>query len=149
MSSIDHLLRIIDAYCETAHLAPSTVSTKIFNDGKRVALLRAGGDIGTRQLAHAVAWLSDHWPAQAVWPDGVARPDAPSLTTPSPTVIAAESESPSLAQRSREVLTQQLDDSRAQLARQRVQGRSGANAVDHPTAKPIARYPYEDEDGAA
>ena len=46
----------------------------MFNDGKRIGLLRKGGDIGSRSLVIAFQWLSDHWPAGAVWPDDVPRP---------------------------------------------------------------------------
>ena len=54
---------------------------------------------------------------------------APQTTAPP---ANPESEASSLAQRSREVLTQQLDESRAQLARQRVQGGSDGPAAAAP-----------------
>ena len=55
-------------------------------------------------------------------------------TTPTPSEVSApDSASLSAGRESREALQQQLDDSRAQLARQRVAGRP-------------AEYPYEDED---
>ncbi len=79
MYSIERLLHLIDAYAAAARLSPSTVSTKIFNDGKRVALIRAGGDIGTRQLARAIQWLSEHWPEGAIWPEGFDRPAPPAI----------------------------------------------------------------------
>ena len=63
--------------------------------------------------------------------------------SPNPAPVAHESESPFLAQHSREVLTQHLDESRAQLARQRVQG--GSKEVG---SRP-AEYPFEDKDGGA
>ncbi|KAB7782133.1 hypothetical protein [Methylorubrum populi] len=50
------------------------MSTMMFNDGKRIGLLRKGGDIGSRSLVVAFQWLSDRWPEGAVWPDDVPRP---------------------------------------------------------------------------
>jgi hypothetical protein len=46
----------------------------LFNDGKRIGLLRRGGDIGSRRLQEALQWLSDHWPAGAEWPSDIPRP---------------------------------------------------------------------------
>jgi DNA-binding transcriptional regulator YdaS (Cro superfamily) len=92
-----------------------------------VAIERAtGGEISRGELR------PDLWPANLE-----AAPAHPSAAA------AAESESPSLAQRTREALTQQLDDSRARLVRQRVQGSSAEVG-----ARP-AEHPYDDEDGAA
>ena len=56
---------------------------------------------------------------------GRRSPASAALPTESALAVAPESESPSLAQRSREVLSQQLDDARTQLARQVEPARSG------------------------
>jgi hypothetical protein len=79
MTSVDGLLSLIDRYAEANRLSPATVSKKLFNDGKRIAAIRAGGDVGTRRLARAINWFAANWPEGADWPAGVERPSpAPS-----------------------------------------------------------------------
>ncbi|GJE41272.1 hypothetical protein AEGHOMDF_0434 [Methylobacterium soli] len=75
MLTADHLLTVVDAFRSVRGVSDSRVSTLLFNDGKRIRLLREGGDIGSRFLAAAFQWLSDrHWKA-AAWPEGIARPE--------------------------------------------------------------------------
>ncbi|PPQ34761.1 hypothetical protein CH337_20785 [Rhodoblastus acidophilus] len=74
MSAIEHLLHVVDRYGDALGLSDATVSTRVFNDGKRVATLRRGGDIGVRSFENALTWFSDHWPADASWPADVPRP---------------------------------------------------------------------------
>lgn len=75
-SLVDHLLLVIEAYSKASGFSEATLSTKLFNDGKRVALLRAGADINTRTFTRVMKHLSDHWPENADWPAGVDRPSA-------------------------------------------------------------------------
>ncbi|WCS27265.1 hypothetical protein LOK46_10730 [Methylobacterium sp. NMS14P] len=74
MLTTDHLLRVIDAFREAREVSDARVSALLFNDGKRVRLLRCGGDVGSRPLAASFQWLSDHWPAGGEWPADVPRP---------------------------------------------------------------------------
>jgi hypothetical protein len=73
MNQIGQFLHLVDVFCD-GRLAEATLSTRIFNDGKRIAALRAGGDIGTRPLARAIDWLSLHWPEGEEWPSDIPRP---------------------------------------------------------------------------
>ena len=75
MVTADHLLRVVDAYREVHRVSDPRVSTLMFNDGKRIGLLRKGGDIGSRSLVIAFQWLSDRWPEGATWPTDVPRPE--------------------------------------------------------------------------
>ncbi|GEP06450.1 hypothetical protein MOX02_44880 [Methylobacterium oxalidis] len=75
MLTADHLLNVVDAFREARGISDSRVSTLLFNDGKRIKLLRAGGDLGSRHLAAAMRWLSENWPTDAVWPADITRPD--------------------------------------------------------------------------
>lgn len=69
------LLAVADAYCAAADLSMSRVSTLIFNDGKRLDAIKAGGDLYTGRLEYALAWFSTRWPAgNESWPLGVPRP---------------------------------------------------------------------------
>lgn len=74
MTSLEAFLDLIDRYCSSVKLAEATVSSRLFNDGKRVANLRCGSDIGIRRLHQALEWLSDHWPVDLDWPDSIYRP---------------------------------------------------------------------------
>lgn len=65
---------VADRYSEALHLAEATLSSKIFNDGKRLAAIRRGADVGVRRLESALYWLSDNWPDDLHWPAEVSRP---------------------------------------------------------------------------
>lgn len=56
----------------------SSLSTRLFNDGKTLRRISEGGDIATGNFERAVRWLSDNWPDGVDWPEGIARP----ATTP-------------------------------------------------------------------
>jgi hypothetical protein len=74
MVSIKQFLRLIDRYCAATRLAEATVSTRLLNDGKGIARLRSGRDIGVRKVEEKVGWLSDNWPEGAEWPADISRP---------------------------------------------------------------------------
>lgn len=77
MNQITELLSIVDAYMNATGRKETTVSTSVFNDGKKLTGLRAGtADIGTRRYNSALVWFSENWPQGAAWPDGVMRPSA-------------------------------------------------------------------------
>jgi hypothetical protein len=71
---IDDLLKLSDCFCAATGIAETTLSSRIFNDGKRLTAVRGGADIGARRLERAIEWLSAHWPSDTAWPDGVRRP---------------------------------------------------------------------------
>ena len=83
MLTVDHLLRVIDAFRAKREGSDARVSAFLFNDGKRVRLLREGGDVGSRHLASALRWLSDNWPEGAEWPEGIDRPECASIRSAS------------------------------------------------------------------
>ena len=70
----DHLLLVADRYGDATRRSRARVSTLLFNDGKRLARIALGGDLGTRSFEAAMAWLSEHWPDGADWPPEVPRP---------------------------------------------------------------------------
>jgi len=77
MTVLDRFLRLCTAYEEQTGLSRARLSTVLLSRGTRLQQLRDGGDIGSRRLDAAMQWLSDNWPADAVWPDDIPRP-APS-----------------------------------------------------------------------
>ena len=72
--SIQHLLTVSTAYAEATTLSRSSVSKRVFNDGKVLDNLVTGADMTIGRHAAAMQWLSDNWPDGAEWPDGIARP---------------------------------------------------------------------------
>ncbi|WP_462117569.1 hypothetical protein [Methylorubrum extorquens] len=75
MSAIPQFLSAVDAFCLARGISEARASTLILNGGSRIGAIRSGAsDIGTRRLAEAMQWLSDHWPENATWPADVARP---------------------------------------------------------------------------
>ncbi|TIW28730.1 MAG: hypothetical protein E5V63_04355 [Mesorhizobium sp.] len=75
MIEISQLIFVADAYIAATGRKETTVSTSVFNDGKKLTALRDGSaDIGVRRFNVALEWFSAHWPVDAVWPEGVSRP---------------------------------------------------------------------------
>jgi hypothetical protein len=74
MLTVDHLLLLVEPFCKARKISESRLSSLIFNDGKRIALLRTGRDITSRRLVEIFQWFSDRWPDGAQWPDDVPRP---------------------------------------------------------------------------
>lgn len=81
MAGIDELLTVARAYAELAGVSLTTVSSRAFDDGKKLGAIEAGADIQSRRLDRALQWFSDNWPA-GDWPETVFRP-TPSVA-PSP-----------------------------------------------------------------
>lgn len=66
MPSTQDLINIADAYKAAAGISKdTTVSSRVFNDGKKLAALRAGGDITVGRFNEAMAWFQKNWPAGA------------------------------------------------------------------------------------
>lgn len=75
MSAINGLLSVSEAYRNARGISASRLSTIVFGDGKVLPQLASGDrDITTRRLETAIQWFSDHWPADADWPEGIERP---------------------------------------------------------------------------
>jgi hypothetical protein len=74
MTQLEHFFLLVEAYCSATGAAEATLSGKIFSDGKRIAAIRNGSDVGVRRMAIAICWFSEHWPEGAEWPACVPRP---------------------------------------------------------------------------
>jgi hypothetical protein len=86
MSGIEQLLSVARAYAEIEGVDLSTVSSRSFNDGKKLGAIERGADIQVTRLERTMQWFSDHWP-DGPWPVGVPRP-TPSTTKPAESVEA-------------------------------------------------------------
>jgi len=73
MSAIDQLLRVARRYAEIEEIPLSTVSSRVFDDGKKLKALEDGGDINVGRLERALLWFSERVP-ESEWPSDIARP---------------------------------------------------------------------------
>jgi hypothetical protein len=75
MLSIQTLIRLADEYERAAQVPASTLSWRVFGDTKKLTAIRAGKDIQVGRYEKALRWFSENWPADAVWPEDIARTD--------------------------------------------------------------------------
>ena len=75
MNVIQTILELSRLYGEAEGVSPTTVSWRAFNDSKRIRALHDGKTITIRRAETVIAWFSDNWPEEAVWPADVARPE--------------------------------------------------------------------------
>lgn len=69
MLSIDALLSLADQFRAVAGIEQEkTLSSRMFDDSKKLAALRAGGEITVGRYNGAMAWLAEHWPDTAEMP---------------------------------------------------------------------------------
>lgn len=87
------LIEIIDAYARATGVSPATVSLRSAASGGLYRRLRDGHSITVHRAARIVQWLSDHWPADLAWPDGVGRPP-PSPESPAAGFVEEPTEAP-------------------------------------------------------
>jgi len=75
MVDIEQFFDLVNRYAKAKDISEATVSIQLFNDGKRMRVLRGGGDVGVRKVERAVRQLSDNWPeGKVAWPREVRRP---------------------------------------------------------------------------
>ena len=79
MTLREQLLMTADAYCVGSGMSRSRLSTILLSGGRRLDMIRLGGDIGTTRFESAMEWLSSNWPPETEWPVGVHRPIRASL----------------------------------------------------------------------
>jgi hypothetical protein len=75
MTLSDQIVAVADVFAAATSRRRATVSTIVFNDGKRLECVAQGGDIGINRWQRAMRWFSVHWPEGAEWPEGVPRPE--------------------------------------------------------------------------
>lgn len=76
MIGTHELLRIARTYAKAEGIALTTVSSRVFNDGKKLDAIVAGGDIFSGRLNRSLHWFSENWPQAVAWPADIPRPIA-------------------------------------------------------------------------
>jgi hypothetical protein len=74
MNYRQHLITLIKTFATAKGISPSRVGQTLFSSGAKYNQLVAGADINVGRFEDAVKYLDAHWPADAVWPEGLARP---------------------------------------------------------------------------
>jgi len=74
MIAIESLLAVCQAFCIAEGIEEKTLSSRLFDDGKKIRQLRDGAEIGVRRYNTAMIWLADNFPEGGNWPVGVDRP---------------------------------------------------------------------------
>lgn len=74
MPDTSHILILADEWLRATGLRETILSNRLFEESKKLALLRAGGDLTLARYRLAVQWFSSNWPEGAAWPDTVVRP---------------------------------------------------------------------------
>lgn len=74
MFSIHDMILLAEAYAAGCAVEEKTVSNRVFADSKKLAAMRAGGDITVGRFNSAMQWFSDNWPDTIDWPAGILRP---------------------------------------------------------------------------
>jgi hypothetical protein len=76
MATFDEFLELVAVYSEATGLSEATISGRLFNDGKRIEMLRTDQDrdVGIKKVEKAIEQLSESWPDGKAWPRGIKRP---------------------------------------------------------------------------
>lgn len=75
MLNIEHLITVADAYAAASHVEDKTVSSRVFQDSKKLSAIRGGADITVSRYNAALSWFAANWPDGARWPRSVPKPD--------------------------------------------------------------------------
>lgn len=68
------ILALAEPFAVATNVPLTTVSSRVFDDSKKLAAIDAGADLTLTRFARAVEWFAANWPDNAVWPVGVERP---------------------------------------------------------------------------
>lgn len=77
MVSAADILHLAEAFAAAKGITLSAVSSRVFDDSKKLAAIKDGADLTLKRAAAALQWFSAHWPDGVEWPHDLARP-APS-----------------------------------------------------------------------
>jgi hypothetical protein len=74
MLNTEHLTILADVYGSAVNVEDKTISSRVFQDSKKLGAIRAGADITVGRFNAALEWFSANWPDGAAWPNDVPRP---------------------------------------------------------------------------
>ena len=69
-----HILVLVETFAAATGRRETTVAALCAGQAHAIDRLRGGASMTLRRARRIVQWLSDHWPDDLAWPDGVDRP---------------------------------------------------------------------------
>lgn len=74
MVTASDILRLAEAFAAARGISVSAVSSRVFDDSKKLGAIRDGADLTLKRASAAIQWFSDNWPDGVDWPADLARP---------------------------------------------------------------------------
>ncbi|PYE89624.1 hypothetical protein [Phyllobacterium leguminum] len=74
MMNATHILILADAYKTALGIEDKTVSSRVFDDSKKLTAIRFGSDLTLSRFNAALRWFDANWPEGVEWPETVLRP---------------------------------------------------------------------------
>ena len=74
MIDLSELFPLFDEFCRLSGISESTLSSRLYGESKKIALLRAGGGLTVDRFNYTVRYLDGLWPEGAVWKSKLPRP---------------------------------------------------------------------------
>lgn len=72
--TIEHIIRLAEAYAAHQGLTLSTVSSYAANDGKLFTRMKNGAGCTVRRAVKLVDWFDQNWAKELDWPSDIPRP---------------------------------------------------------------------------
>lgn len=72
----NNLIALAAAYGAARKLETATVGRMCAADGRFFLRITEGKTFTVKKYDEVVAWFSDNWPADTLWPSDIARPDS-------------------------------------------------------------------------
>lgn len=70
-----HLIEAAKAFEAASGVSLATIGRRALNDNTLLARLASGQGFTVKTYDRLLGWLSENWPDNAVWPEGVIRPE--------------------------------------------------------------------------
>jgi hypothetical protein len=74
--TVEHIIRLAEAYASHQGLSLSTVSSYAANDGKLFPRMKKGAGCTVRRATALVAWFDTNWAVDLEWPSDIPRPSS-------------------------------------------------------------------------
>ncbi len=74
MVTASDILRLAQIFAAATGVRLTTISSRIFDDSKKLSAIEGGADLTLTRAGAAMQWFSDNWPDSESWPDDIGRP---------------------------------------------------------------------------
>lgn len=74
LPNTQHILMLADEFIRAGNVRETALSSRLFGESKKLALLRSGTDVTLARYRAAILWFSENWPDGADWPADLFRP---------------------------------------------------------------------------